>query len=961
MKLKWLINSTAIALLIIVAFVGLARHDSVMAAQDESNKIEGLLLDRFTADGSADFIVRFTEQADLSPAYSMDWNARGEFVYNTLHDTAYRSQANAKAILDERGLSYQIYIAGNDLYVVGGTLAVANDLAALPGVNFIRATRTYYIDPVVEVKPLDNISWAGDFLANRALTTVGSSTDATTDWGITDTKADQFWTTFGDQGDGIVVANIDTGVQWNHPALINQFKCPGDPTNPACWKDPSNICGVGGACDNNGHGSHTMGTMVADNDPALTYIAGMAPNAKWIACKGCESTSCSDSALNSCADWILAPNSNPANRPNIVNNSWGGNGGDNWYQAKVQAWVAAGIFPAFSAGNSGQSGCTTLGSPGDYQESFATAAHDSTRAIAYFSSRGPSAFGHDPYTKPNLSSPGVSICSTIPTNNWSCGYSGTSMASPHTAGAVALLWSCNASLVGQINQTFQILQNNTDSAPAGNCGAPPDGQGNYTYGYGYLDILNAGMAACSGITTGTLQGHVYDKGGNPISGANVAATLTIEGDQIQATTDPTGFYTMDLIVGTYSVIASKVGYASQTVNGIAIAEGVTTIQDFNLTSLEPDIVVTAPPLDAIQPPDTITSSSVEICNLGVNSLDWYIAEVPPAINKSAAPTITPPTQAIVNSMQSDSVTQFEGVLTQVGTSLQGSAGKSGFGHPEAILWDNGPLITHPGGGYNGANASALQTALGLSTYGFGQQFSYGYRMADDFVIAGPGSWNIQQITFFAYQSSAPVSPSPITGVYYQIWNGPPNNPASSVVFGDLVTNRLASSNFTNIYRVLDTGLTNHDRGILANVANAGVVLPSGTYWLEWMIDGNSSYSGPWAPPISILGQTTTGNAMQYTTSWAPALDGGTATQQGMPFVIEGLGFDIPWLSESPVNGTISGGGCSTVDITFDSTSLSMGKYIGGFQIHSNDPDEPVVTMPVSLTVGFRSYLPLTLR
>lgn len=496
MKKRWLFNSTVIALLIVVACIGLARNDFVMAAEDGSAKIEGQLLDSLTVDGTADFIVTFTEQADLSTASSMDWNARGEFVYNTLRDTAANSQVSAKAVLDLGGFKYQTFINGNELYIWSGTLTVANELAVLPEVSFIRATRTYYIDPVVVTTPMQNISWAGDLLAQNVLTTVGSP-DATTDWGITDTKADQFWAAYGVKGEGIKVANIDTGVQWNHPALVNQFACPGDPSNPACWADPSNICG-GSACDNNGHGTHTMGTMVAKDNPALPYIAGMAPNATWIACKGCESSSCSDFALNTCADWILAPGGNTANRPNVVNNSWGGGGGDTWYLPKVQAWVAAGIFPAFSAGNSGPS-CNSLGSPGDYQVSFSSAAHSSNRTIASFSSRGPSAFGHDPYTKPNISAPGVSICSSVPTNSWSCAYSGTSMASPHTAGAVALLWSCNPSLIGNIDATFQLLQNSTDVAPAGNCGAPPDGQGNYTYGYGYLDVLTAGATTCGSV------------------------------------------------------------------------------------------------------------------------------------------------------------------------------------------------------------------------------------------------------------------------------------------------------------------------------------------------------------------------------------------------------------------------------------------------------------------------------
>jgi subtilisin family serine protease len=385
-----------------------------------ANKIEDGLLTAIEENGSADFIVRFTDQADLSPAYFLDWDARGEFVYKVLRDTAYRSQANAKGILDAQGLSYQTFIAGNELYVWGGNqgvtngLTAVNELAALPEISFIRATRTYSIDPSVEIKPFENINWAGDLLANHLITTVGNSIEAVIDWGITDTKADQFWTTFGVQGNGIVVANIDTGVQWNHPALDQAYKCGENTSDPACWAEPvqpgtPTICG-GTPCDNNGHGTHTMGTMVGDDDPSLSYAVGMAPGAQWIACKGCETNSCSDFALSTCADWILAPGGDPANRPEVVNNSWGGGSGNTQYLPKVQAWVAAGIFPAFSAGNNIT--CSSLSSPGDFQESFDSAAHNSGRRIAWFSSKGPSAFGHDPYTKPNISSPGVGIISS---------------------------------------------------------------------------------------------------------------------------------------------------------------------------------------------------------------------------------------------------------------------------------------------------------------------------------------------------------------------------------------------------------------------------------------------------------------------------------------------------------------------------------------------------------------------
>ena len=127
----------------------------------------------------------------------------------------------------------------------------------MPGVAYLRLERILEIpDPLV----------GGGFGINGFLGR-GAAPDAIIDWGITDTKADQVWQ-LGVQGAGIKVANIDTGVQWNHPALVNQFACPGDPSNADCWADPSNICG-GSACDNNGHGTHTMGTMVALDDPGL--------------------------------------------------------------------------------------------------------------------------------------------------------------------------------------------------------------------------------------------------------------------------------------------------------------------------------------------------------------------------------------------------------------------------------------------------------------------------------------------------------------------------------------------------------------------------------------------------------------------------------------------------------------------------------------------------------------------
>jgi subtilisin family serine protease len=585
-------------ILISAAFLATAiAHLPVTPAFAQSNpspKIEPALAEKLTGDGKVDFIVRFHQQADLSAAYGMDWQKRGEYVYNTLKDTAARSQAEAIAYLDNRGIKHQTFIAGNDLLVQIGDRAAADRLSTMPDVQIVRSLKTYSIEP-------PTISQLRTILGP----TQQQAVQASTAWGITDAKADQFWGAFGKKGDGIVVANIDSGVDYTHSALFPNYKC-GNGPHDACWYDPGtkNCTGVNsGPCDTPYlgvyHGTHTMGTMIAKDNPSLKFIAGMAPNAQWIACLGLPRGSGTDADLYACADWMLAPVGDPANRPDVVNNSWGSTpDGDNWFQAKVIAWQAAGIFPAFSAGNSGSS-CNSMGDPGSYQESFASAAHDSSRLIADFSSRGNSAFGSDPYTKPNISSPGVNIISTKPGNKWAT-MSGTSMASPHTAGAVALLWSCNPSLRGNIEQTFQALQGNTDTAPAGNCGAPSSGIGNFTFGYGYLDVLKAGQNYC-GVVEQTLHVDnmklsgrspgfsgavlVKDQAQSSRSGAIVTVEITYPDNSKtnnDATTDSKG-------IAKYRITTNQHGPLTMCVTNIQISgftydptQNLITCQTFNI-------------------------------------------------------------------------------------------------------------------------------------------------------------------------------------------------------------------------------------------------------------------------------------------------------------------------------------------------------------------------------------------
>ncbi|HNT22951.1 MAG TPA: S8 family serine peptidase [Anaerolineales bacterium] len=550
----------------------------IPASQGE-DKIEAALMSQLSAQGQhTDFIVRFAEQADLSAAYDMDWEARGQFVYSRLSETARRSQAKARGFLDAMGLEYRTFIAGNELYVDSGNLKAAYDLASLGEVASIRATRTYHIEPPQPSNPAAGLHWAGDLLAYDMLAAPTASGSSLA-WGISYARADDFWSFFDAEGQGIVVANIDTGVQWTHPALDQSYKCSANPADPACWFDPAGTCTTG-PCDPDGHGTHTMGTMVGDNDASLAYQVGMAPDAQWIACRGCVGESCSDLAVNACADWILAPGGDPANRPHVVNNSWDGARGDLWYQAKVQAWVDAGIFPAFSAGNGG-SGCATLTSPGEYPESFTSGAHDMSGGVAFFSSRGPGSFDDIPYTKPNISAPGVNVCSSYPTNKYAC-INGTSMASPHSAGAVALLWACNPGLVGQIDKTFQLLQDTASAAPAGSCGAPLSGQGNYSYGYGHLDVYAAGLQACG--STGYLAGAVTDSAsGDPIAGVVVTAVSGLVSSSPSAVTDAAGAYQIMALTGVYTVTAVHPEYATEIDSGVEVTAAMITVQDIAMT------------------------------------------------------------------------------------------------------------------------------------------------------------------------------------------------------------------------------------------------------------------------------------------------------------------------------------------------------------------------------------------
>jgi subtilisin family serine protease len=527
-------------------------------------KVDRAVLEQLAAKGAATVFVVLRDRADLRAASRLATHGqRTAFVQRKLRDHATRSQARLRRLLAASHADYKPFWIANAVRVTARKDLVAK-ISALPEVERVVADGSVQIP-----KP----SPGQDQARIQAV-----------EWNIDRIRAPEVWSTFGDRGDGIVVASIDTGVQFDHPALVRQYRGNlggGVFDHNYNWFDPSQVCGSPSLapCDNVFHGTHTMGTMVGDDgDPGSNQI-GVAPHARWITAKGCEDFGCSFSALLASGEWIVAPtdlsgqNPRPDLAPNIVSNSWGGFGGDPFYQDIVNAWNAAGIFPVFANGNSGP-GCGSAGSPGDYPSTYSAGAFDINNSIAFFSSRGPSAFGGE--AKPNVSAPGVDVRSSVPGGGYQS-FDGTSMATPHVAATVALIWSAAPSLLGQIEATRQLLDDTAVDTEDLQCGGTADD--NNVWGEGRLDALAAVQAAPRG-PTGTLTGTVTNQAtGSPVEGAAVRATGPTDRTTFTRTD---GTYTIVLPAGGYDVTASHFGLLSGTASGVAVVEGQSTTQDFAL-------------------------------------------------------------------------------------------------------------------------------------------------------------------------------------------------------------------------------------------------------------------------------------------------------------------------------------------------------------------------------------------
>jgi len=462
------------------------------------NKIAPWVMEHTANGENAECFIVVADQADLSQSSSKATReGKGRYVYDSLLNKSRVTQKPILTWLRERGLEHRSFYVVNAILVKGNreiveALAARSDVARIEGNPLVpnRLPR-----PVATVNALQ------------------PHVPQNIEPGIAYTHAPEVWR-LGFTGQGIVVGSLDSGVRWTHNALKPHYRGWDGTTadHDYNWHDaihdsPGNPCGTDSPepCDDEGHGSHTTGTMIGD-DAAGNQI-GMAPGAQWIACRGLDGhlETTSPAMLLECMEFFLAPypvggtptQGDPAKAPDVTNNSWGcppelGCSVET-LQSAVEALAAAGIMMVTSAGNDG-SRCSSIDDPpGIYEAAYTVGALViNTDTIADFSGRGPVVIDASNRLKPDITAPGVDIRSASNTSDTAYeSEEGTSQAAPHVAGAIALLWSAKPALRRDLERSRNTLNYRAFHISDGMCNDGLAVTPNNIYGYGRVDILTA--------------------------------------------------------------------------------------------------------------------------------------------------------------------------------------------------------------------------------------------------------------------------------------------------------------------------------------------------------------------------------------------------------------------------------------------------------------------------------------
>ncbi len=861
-----------------------------------SPKMEAYLASR--ADGeSVSALLLMSDRLDVK---ALDWELheantplaeRHYTVITTLQEDARRAQASLLNELDirvQRGEieSYESFWIVNGVYITAKDEATIHDLSLRSDIDTLEPpVAIELIEPVTRQAP------------NKSVTAIGITP------GVVNVGARRVWDELGINGTGALVANLDTGVDGTHPALSSRWRGNFAPADE-CWLDFD-----GGfnnpPVDSDSHGTHTMGTIcgLANND-----TIGVAPGALWIAANTIVGGNLGSQTIQT-MQWLADPDGDPLTMedvPDVANNSWGVHEGfgypdcySGWWDA-IDACEAAGVVHVWATGNEGPGG-HTVRSPGDRAstpyDSFSVGSTNyyAPYAISGFSSRGPAGSGCGPeenLIKPEVVAPGGNIYSSIPGGNYTY-YGGTSMATPHVAGVVALMRAANPEL--DVIAIKQILM-----STANDLGVP--GEDN-SYGWGFLDAFEAVSAAMDGygVVAGTV---VNDVTGEPIVGALVDVVDAFPSD----VTDEFGAFRLTLPAGTTDVLVSSFGYDDLS-EAIEITPNNETNPEFRLAPL-PSVTLSGVVYNPDTGPATVTPAEGAIVHLANTPLpsvttgadgSWSIDT--PAATEYIVKANLPSVGSVTQALPADS--DRECALYLRATSEDGFESGDFSSFPWAFGGSADWVVTSDQayeGTYSaqsgaiGASASTIMymnldfPVAGTVSFWFKSQVSGGsFTFLDGFATLG--SWESEgNWTFFTHEAAA--------GAHSFRW-------------------RLTTSSGGGAGDVAYVDLIKFPGG--ENPAPRAIPCPEAV-----------------AIDVDVNG-TATGELL--------------VLNQGVQDLVWTLTDAAPNLAVDVSGGTLVPAGYTVVTLSADAIGLAEGSHQFNLLLDSNDPANPSLTVPVTLNVG----------